>query len=114
MRRHCKILWYRCKHSAVNLAVSLFGRRHRDLDLSYLYYRNAKRAKVLGGLEMSKKKEKRFGIKEEQSLGLSGLTIIVDTKTGVNYIAGSGFSLTGITPLLDENGKVVIDGKENE
>lgn len=70
MRRYCKILWYRCKHSAVNLAVSLFGRRHRDLDLSYLYYRNAKRAKVLGGLEMSKKKEKRFVIKEEQSLGL--------------------------------------------
>ena len=69
---------------------------------------------MLGGLEMSKKKEKRFVIKEEQSLGLSGLTIIVDTKTGVNYIAGSGFSLTGITPLLDENGQVVIDGKENE
>ena len=63
---------------------------------------------------MSKKKAKRFVIKEEQSLGISGLAIIVDTKTGVNYIAGSGCTLTGITPLLDENGQVVIDGKENE
>lgn len=57
------------------------------------------------------KKEKRFIVKEEQSLSLSGaIQIVVDTETGVNYlvtISGSGSS--GITPLLDANGSVVID-----
>lgn len=55
------------------------------------------------------KKEKRFVVKEEQAVGFGAVDIIVDTKTGVNYLTffGSGFS--GITPLLDSNGNVVID-----
>lgn len=55
------------------------------------------------------KKEKRFEIKESESMGLSGLAIIVDKKTGVNYLAGCGATITGLTPLLDADGKVVID-----
>ena len=58
---------------------------------------------------MLKKKDKRFIIKEEQTLGWSGLNIIVDTTTGVNYIMTSDLFATAITPLLDKNGNIVID-----
>ncbi len=55
------------------------------------------------------KKEKRFIIKEEQGLAFGGIYIILDTVTGVNYITTSASGPTGITPLLDKDGKVVID-----
>lgn len=55
------------------------------------------------------KKQKRFVIKEEQSLGFGALYIVVDTKTGVNYITTIGTGLNGLTPLLDSEGKVVVD-----
>lgn len=55
------------------------------------------------------KKEKRFVIKERQSLGFSEVCILVDTYTGVNYLATVETSMSGITPLLDSDGKVVID-----
>lgn len=58
------------------------------------------------------KKEKRFVIKEDQSLGLGAIQIVVDTVTGVNYLLTVGAAVSGITPLLDENGKVIIDGKK--
>ena len=32
------------------------------------------------------KKPKRFIVKEEQAIGLSGIRILIDTKTGVNYL----------------------------
>ena len=35
---------------------------------------------------------------------LAPLSIVVDTETGVNYLVHD----TGITPLLDKNGTVVI------
>ncbi len=59
---------------------------------------------------MFQKKEKRFQVKEEQGLGFMGsVSILVDQVTGVHYLMASGESLHGITPLLDENGKVVVD-----
>lgn len=58
---------------------------------------------------MFKKKDKRFIIKEGQTLGWSGLNIIVDTTTGVNYIMTPDLFSTAITPLLDKNGNIVID-----
>ena len=55
-------------------------------------------------------KEKRFSVKEAESYSGSGtIRIIVDTKTGVNYIMTEGVGGSSITPLLDSNGKVVID-----
>lgn len=54
-------------------------------------------------------KEKRFITKEDYSLGLGGVYIIVDVKTEVNYLLTIGTGFNGITPLLDSNGKVVID-----
>lgn len=55
------------------------------------------------------KKEKRFIIKEEQSLGFGALYIVVDTHTRVNYLMTVGSGQNGVTPLLDSNGKVVVD-----
>lgn len=61
---------------------------------------------------MFEKKEKRFKVKEEQNFGAGAIQIVVDTVTGVNYIISYGMGLSGITPLLDENGNVVIDKGE--
>ena len=55
------------------------------------------------------KKEKRFVVKEQQDLGFGAMYVLVDTKTGVNYLATVGLAVSGITPLLDAGGNVVID-----
>ena len=56
------------------------------------------------------KKEKRFVIKEEQSLSWGSVQIVVDTATGVNYLTTMSMSgVSGITPLLDAKGYVVVD-----
>lgn len=60
--------------------------------------------------EKKEKKAKRFVVREEQGLGMAGaVQIIVDTVTGVNYLNTVDASMTGITPLLDSNGNVIID-----
>ncbi len=59
--------------------------------------------------DKKEKKPKRFIVKEEQTLGMSAVQIIVDTATGVNYLNTVGASMSGLTPLLDKNGNVVID-----
>ena len=55
------------------------------------------------------KKEKRFIVKEVQGIQLGAIQIVVDTVTDVNYLMTVGSAPSGITPLLDENGNVVID-----
>ena len=55
------------------------------------------------------KKEKRFVVKEQQDLGFGAMYVLVDTKTGVNYLATVGLAVSGITPLLDADGNVVVD-----
>ena len=59
----------------------------------------------------NKNKPDRFVVKETHTIGLCALSVICDTVTGVNYLAAGGdaFSLSSITPLLDENGNIVID-----
>ena len=48
------------------------------------------------------KKEKRFSVKEMESYGGSGtIRIIVDTKTGVNYIMTEGVGGSSITPYYN-------------
>lgn len=54
------------------------------------------------------KKKKRFEVKDEQSLGFDAVQVIVDTETGVNYLHVLGHG-GGIIPLLDENGKIIVD-----
>ena len=58
---------------------------------------------------MAKKKPDRFVIKENQGLGMGMLYVVVDTQTGVNYIAVGGLSPFGITPLLDAICYLVVD-----
>ena len=58
---------------------------------------------------MAKKKPDRFVIKENQGLGAGMLYVVVDTQTGVNYLAVGGLTPSYIPPLLDANGNVVID-----
>ena len=61
---------------------------------------------------MFEKKEKRFQLKEKlQDISIGAYSIVVDTLTGVNYLVMDGITAFGITPLLDENGNVVIDKK---
>ena len=55
------------------------------------------------------KKEKRFVIKEEQSLGFGAIYIVADNHTGVNYLMTVGTGQNGVTPLLDSDGKVIVD-----
>ena len=59
---------------------------------------------------MFEKKEKRFNVKEAESYSGSGtIRIIVDTKTGFNYIMTEGVGGSSITPLIESNGNLVID-----
>jgi hypothetical protein len=61
-----------------------------------------------GDFSVFNKKEKRFITKDDQG----DIRIVVDSVTGVNYIVtldGIGSGISGITPLLDKNGNVVID-----
>ncbi len=47
--------------------------------------------------DKKEKKQKRFIVKEKQSMDFSAIQIIVDTVTGVNYIHIMGDG-NGITP----------------
>lgn len=56
------------------------------------------------------KKDKRFVVKEEQSSFFGSIQVVVDTATGVNYLViYGGGGPSGITPLLNTNGNVVVD-----
>ncbi len=53
---------------------------------------------------------KRFDVVYKQGK-LDVIEILVDRQTGVNYIFRTNGYAGGITPLLDENGNVVVDNK---
>ena len=61
--------------------------------------------------KQKEKKQERFIVKETHTIGLSGLSIVCDTVTGVHYLATAddGFNFSSITPLLDSDGNVVIE-----
>lgn len=56
---------------------------------------------------MSKESKKRFDVLYKEGT-LSGVKIIVDKETGVNYLFSWDGYAGGVTPLLDKDGKVVI------
>lgn len=57
-----------------------------------------------------KKESTRFYIKSVENIPKLGrMTVIVDRETGVNYIHSWVGTGSGITPLLDANGEVVVD-----
>ncbi|MBE6910498.1 MAG: hypothetical protein E7474_13155 [Ruminococcaceae bacterium] len=53
-------------------------------------------------------KEKRFVVYAE-GMGLSQVRILMDRVTGVHYLFYSDGSAGGITPLLDRDGKPVVE-----
>ncbi|MCI8336740.1 MAG: hypothetical protein HFI72_06255 [Peptococcaceae bacterium] len=53
--------------------------------------------------------EKRFIVKEKQSLDGGKMMVLVDKETGVHYLSFiNGFG-PSLTPLLNENGQVMIE-----
>lgn len=59
-------------------------------------------------------KEKRFEVVESQGTGFFNyFQVIVDTETGVNYLSVKTGYGSGLTPLLDKDGKPFITKKEN-
>lgn len=55
------------------------------------------------------KSVKRFVVKSSQYSDGGTIMILVDKKTGVNYLSISGVGGSSITPLLDQDGNVTID-----
>lgn len=54
--------------------------------------------------------DNRFYLKQKNSISFLGeVSIIVDRKTGINYINSSVGNGNGLTVLLDEEGKPVRD-----
>ncbi|MDQ0427432.1 hypothetical protein QOZ98_000257 [Planomicrobium stackebrandtii] len=57
-----------------------------------------------------KEEDQRFYIKSSENVPTLGrIVILVDRFTGVNYLQSWVGSGSGITPLLDKNGQVVVD-----
>lgn len=55
------------------------------------------------------KKLKRFVWRDREVKGILGeANVIVDTETGVNYLVVTYCNGTGLTPLIDENGKPIV------
>ncbi|MEK4630556.1 DUF6440 family protein [Solibacillus sp. FSL R7-0682] len=52
---------------------------------------------------------KRFILKTKEHFSGGIIKIVIDTETGVNYLITSGFGISGMTPLLDKDGKIIID-----
>lgn len=60
------------------------------------------------------KKDKRFIVTEKEGSELTTLfQVIVDKKTGVNYLMSKSGYGAGLTPLLDRDGKPVITSVSN-
>ena len=66
---------------------------------------------------MAEKKEKRFMVvSNETPKGnvFASCLVLVDRKTGVNYLMASYGSGTGLTPLLDRDGKPIVTSVYDE
>lgn len=50
----------------------------------------------------------RFEVALKEHIGGGTLKIIRDNETGVQYLVSSGIGGSGMTPLLDENGKPIV------
>ncbi|MCJ0966841.1 DUF6440 family protein [Mammaliicoccus sciuri] len=65
---------------------------------------------MFGNKDNDSKDNNRFFVKSVDNVkGLGRISILVDRETGVSYINAWVGTGSGLTPLLDENGKPVID-----
>ncbi len=60
------------------------------------------------------KNNKRFSVEDVQSFGFSGVKILVDNDTGVNYLVYFIGQSLSMTPLLDSNGNVIINSVDKK
>lgn len=51
---------------------------------------------------------KRFEVVKKEHISGGIIKVVIDKETGVHYLVGSGLGVSGMTPLLDKDGKVVI------
>ena len=58
---------------------------------------------------MFSKKEKRFENKFIENLDFGTIIVLVDKKTGVNYLLAQGLNCCSLTPLLDSKGNLVVE-----
>lgn len=59
-----------------------------------------------GGVDLN---NKRFDVTQSQGSGFFNFyQVIVDKQTGVNYLCVKAGYGSGLTPLLDENGKPIV------
>ena len=56
-----------------------------------------------------KEKEERFAVKSKEAFQGGDLAVLVDKQTGVNYLSFVGLSGSTITPLLDRDGRPLVD-----
>ena len=60
-----------------------------------------------------KKEEKRFAVLHEESTGfMTSCSVIVDKQTGVNYLLITQGQGSGLTPLLDRDGRPVVSTRD--
>lgn len=61
------------------------------------------------------KNDKRFIVTEKEGNGFTSslIQVIVDKKTGVNYMFIQSGNSGGLTPLLDRDGKPIITSVTN-
>ena len=66
---------------------------------------------------MAEKKEKRLMVvynETPKGNAFAGCLVLVDRKTGVNYLLASYGSGTGLTPWLDRDGKPIVTSVYDE
>lgn len=57
---------------------------------------------------MAKKERFKVAYREGDGIVKESMLVLIDRKTGVNYLFVQSGYAGGLTPLLDENGKPVI------
>ena len=58
---------------------------------------------------MFEKRKERFTVKSSESFRRGDLSVLVDGQTGVQYLAFVGMGCSNLIPLLDRDGKPLVE-----
>lgn len=58
---------------------------------------------------MFEKRKERFTVKSTEAFRGGDLSVLVDGQTGVQYLAYVGMGCSSIIPLLDRDGKPLVE-----
>lgn len=70
--------------------------------------RNYKRVENIMFGNNKSEKEKRFNIISDEMVNFMSVTVVQDSRTGVNYMITQGTAGLSVTPVLDKDGKILI------